>query len=188
MAASRPTIPALACDFASNMRKLWQDHIIWTHLYVITAAANLPDKELVTQRLLRNQVDIGDAIRPFYGPQAGDTLTQLLKDHILLAAAIIDDVKSNNTAKLNQDNTKWYANANAIATFLSNANPENLPLAEIQAMMKMHLDLLKKDVLDRIGGNYAEDVKAVDVIHQQILDMADTISVAIIRQFQEKFV
>ena len=78
-----------ATEFRNSMRKLWEDHIIWTRLYIVSAAANLPDKGPTTERLLQNQVDIGNAIKPFFGDAAGAKLTALLKDHILGAAGLI---------------------------------------------------------------------------------------------------
>src|SRR3954462_12561398 len=70
------------------VRKLWEDHITWTRIFIISAAADLSDKDAVTQRLLQNQVDIGNAIKPYYGNAAGDQLTALLKDHILISADV----------------------------------------------------------------------------------------------------
>ena len=34
-----------ATDFRAAMRKLWEDHITWTRLYIISVAADLPDKD-----------------------------------------------------------------------------------------------------------------------------------------------
>src|SRR5688572_12154878 len=48
------------------MRKLWEDHIAWTRLFIVSAAADLPDKAATTERLLQNQTDIGNAIKPYY--------------------------------------------------------------------------------------------------------------------------
>src|SRR5262245_34248452 len=53
--------------FHDAMRKLWEDHITWTRLFIVSFSADLPDLTATTNRLLRNQVDIGDAVRPFYG-------------------------------------------------------------------------------------------------------------------------
>jgi hypothetical protein len=75
-------------QFQDAMRRLWEDHITYTRLYIISAAGNLPDKDATAQRLLQNQTDIGNAIKPFYGDAAGDQLTSLLKQHILGAVAI----------------------------------------------------------------------------------------------------
>src|SRR2546425_3381906 len=82
-----------ALDFRNAMRKLWEDHVTWTRLYIVSAAADLPDKDLTAQRLLQNQVDIGNVIKPFYGDDAGNKLTALLKDHILGAADLIAAAK-----------------------------------------------------------------------------------------------
>ena len=45
-----------------GMRKLWEDHVTWTRLFIVSAAAGLPDKDATTARLLQNQTDIGDAV------------------------------------------------------------------------------------------------------------------------------
>jgi hypothetical protein len=65
------------------MRKLWEDHITWTRLAIVSFAGGLPDLQATEARLLANQVDIGNAIKPYYGRTAGNRLTALLKEHIL---------------------------------------------------------------------------------------------------------
>lgn len=173
--------------FHDGMRKLWEDHITWTRLYIISAASGLPDQQLTAQRLLQNQVDIGNAIKPYYGEAAGDQLTALLRDHILIAADLIDAAKVGDTTAFEQAKTRWYANADEIAAFLHNANPENWPLDEMQAMMKSHLDLTLKEASAHLTGDYATDIAAYDEIHAQILDMADMLSMGIIDQFPKQF-
>jgi hypothetical protein len=174
-------------DFQNAMRKLWEEHVTWTRLYIVSAAADLPDKGVTADRLLQNQVDIGNAIKPFYGDAAGNQLTALLKDHILLAAALIDDVKAGDTAKAKVDSDKWYANADEIATFLSNANPKNWPLKTMKAEMKMHLDLTLTEAADRLSGKFADDIKDYDAVENHILGMADVLSSGIIHQFPDRF-
>lgn len=174
-------------EFSKAMRKLWEDHITWTRLYIVSAAANLPDKDATAQRLLQNQADIGKAIVPFYGQAAGDKLTALLKDHILGAAALIDAAKSGDKAKIDAASAKWYANADEIATFLSSANPKNWPLAEMKAGMKMHLDLTLAEATARLQGKYTDDIADYDKIHAHILGLADLLSSGIIKQFPDKF-
>jgi hypothetical protein len=176
-----------AHDFSNAMRKLWEDHITWTRLYIVSAAADLPDKDLTTQRLLQNQVDIGNAIKPFYGEEAGTKLTALLKDHILGAAAIIAAAKAGNQPAVDAADKKWYANADDIASFLSGANPKQWPLAEMKAGMKTHLDLTLAEATARLKGDFATDIREYDKIHEHILGLADLLSNGIIKQFPNKF-
>ncbi len=174
-------------DFNNAMRKLWEDHLTWTRLYIISAAGNLPDKDATAQRLLQNQTDIGNAVAQFYGQPAGEKLTGLLKDHILGAAALIEAAKSGDKAKIDAAAAKWYANGDDIAAFLSGANPQNWPLADMKAGMKMHLDLTLKEATDRLQGKYADDVKDYDKVHEHILGLADLLSSGIEKQFPKRF-
>ncbi len=178
---------AKAAEFRSAMRKLWEDHITWTRLYIVSVAAGLPDADLTAQRLLQNQTDIGNAIKPYYGEDAGNKLTALLKDHILGAADLLAAAKSGDKAKVDAASKKWYSNADDIATFLSGANSKDWPLADMKAGMKMHLDLTLDEAVARLQGKYADDIKAYDKVHEHILGLADLLSTGIINQFPDKF-
>jgi len=149
--------------------------------------AGLPDKDAATQRLLQNQADIGNAIKPFYGNAAGDQLTALLKDHIVIAADVVTAAKANDKPKLDDANKRWTDNADQIAAFLSKANPKNWPETEMRTMMREHLKLTTNEAVARIQGDWAADVKAYDAVHEQILHMADGLSMGIVKQFPDKF-
>src|SRR5919202_2340779 len=101
-----------------DMRGLWEDHVTWTRVVIISAAAGLPDYQVAVGRLLKNQEDIGNAIKPFYGEAAGTELTRLLKDHITTAADLLVAAKTGNTSAQQEASTRWYANADDIARFL----------------------------------------------------------------------
>ena len=169
------------------MRKLWEDHITWTRLFIVSALADLPDKSATTDRLLQNQVDIGNAIKPYYGDAAGEKLTALLKTHITTAAELVAAAKTNDSAKMADATKRWYANADEIAAFLSGANPKNWPAAEMKQMMHEHLDLTTAEAVAHLKGNWADDVAAYDKIHGQILQMADMLTAGIIKQYPARF-
>ena len=173
--------------FHDDMRKLWEDHITWTRLAIVSFAAGLPDLQATEARLLRNQVDIGNAIKPFYGRTAGNRLTALLKEHILGAVALLQAAKSGDSAAITKASNAWYANANQIADFLSAANPHNWPRAEMRAMMKTHLDETLKEAQDRLGGKFAADIRDYEAVHHHILEMADQLSNGIFAQFPQRF-
>lgn len=169
------------------MRQRWEDHIAWTRLTIVSLAAGLPDEPSTAQRLLQNQSDIGDAIKPFCGAAAGDALTTLLRGHILAAASMLDAAKRGDTVTVNAAAAQWYANADSIATFLSAANPRHWPATALQAALKMHLDLTLKEATARLHNDWAADIAAYDEVHRHILQMADVLSDGIIKQFPSRF-
>jgi hypothetical protein len=185
--------PAGAAESAKGMalqgamRKLWEDHITWTRIFIISAAADLPDKAAATDRLLQNQVDIGNAIKPYYGDAAGNQLTTLLKEHITTAAEVVTAAKAGDKAKQDDATKRWFTNADQIADFLSKANPKSWPQSEMRKMMRDHLNLTTEEVVARLQGNWAADIAAYDKVHDQILHMADMLSAGIISQHAAKF-
>jgi hypothetical protein len=119
--AALPTAARVA--FHDQMRKLWEDHVTWTRLAIVTFADRSPGFDATAARLLQNQTDIGNAIALFYGTAAGQQLSNLLHDHITIAVALLQDARAGDTAAFGSDKASWYANANQIADFLSAANP-----------------------------------------------------------------
>jgi len=87
-----------AASLQMALRRLWADHVIWTRDYVIAAVAGAPDAEAAATRLLKNQEDIGNAVASVYGETAGQALTDLLKEHIMIAVDLIEAAKSGDDA------------------------------------------------------------------------------------------
>ena len=173
--------------FRNEMRKLWEDHIVWTRMAIVSLTSDTADTEASVGRLLQNQTDIGDAVKPFYGDAAGTELTRLLREHITIAAELIGAAKTGDEAGVAAAQAAWGANADAIAEFLQGANPRHWPLAELQAMLHDHLDLTTQEAVARLQGDWAADVAAYDEIHVQALHMADMLSVGIVKQFPRRF-
>lgn len=173
--------------FSNTMRKLWSDHASWTRNVIVDFAEDAPGTADDVNRLLKNQEDIGDAIKPYYGEDAGNQLTALLKDHIIIAGNILTAAKTRNDSDLNKLIDSWYDNGNDIAAFLSSANPENWELHHMKEHMKDHLDWTLKEATAQLNGNYQESIDAYDEIYQQLLHLADQLSSGIALQFPEKF-
>ena len=170
-----------------DMRKLWSDHVIWTREYVVAATSNQSDATAAANRLMKNQEDIGAAVAAYYGKAAGDRLTSLLKEHISIAVDIIKFAKAGDKTSQQQADAKWHANGEAIADFLSKANPNWLRATLVQ-MMNMHLSTTTDEVVARLTKNWDGDVRAFDAVYNHILAMADALADGIVKQFPEKFV
>lgn len=169
------------------MRELWEQHVAWTRMAITDFAAGSAGFNATANRLLQNQEDIGDAIKPFFGNKAGNTLTSLLHDHITIAVELLQAAKDGDTAAFDDANTRWYKNANDIADFLSAANPKNWARADMRQMMKVHLDQTLAEASAELTGHYVKSVRKYDHIEHHMLDMADMLSAGIIAKFPNKF-
>ena len=197
-----------AIELQVGMRKLWEDHIIWTRNVILCVVDELPGSEQAMKRLLQNQVDIGSAIKPYYGDEAAKKLTELLYAHINISMEVIKAAKADNaerlytqitisekevkaakahnTATLDEATRRWYANADEISGFFNSLNP-NWTFVDMQLMMNDHLKLTTDEAIQRIKKDYDMDIIVYDKVHTEILKMSDMLSDGIIKQFSEKF-
>ena len=185
--SSAATITRGELALRRDMRQLWEDHIVWTRLAIISLTTGSPDAEATVARLLKNQTDIGDAVKPFYGKAAGNELTRQLEQHILVAADVIAAAKAGDEAKLADAQTRWARNGDDIAKVLNSVNPRYWRLAAMKAELRMHLKLTTDEAVARLTGNWAADVAAYDKIHRHALHISDLLSTGIVGQFPKRF-
>ena len=171
----------------TDMRVLWEDHIVWTRLAIISLTTGSADTQATVARLLQNQIHIGNAVKPYYGKAAGEKLTAELRKHILIAADVVAAAKAGDPAKLADAQARWRANADAIAGVLSSVNPRHWKLGVMKAEMHKHLALTTQEAVARLQGEWAADVAAYDRIHRHILHMSDLLADGLIEQFPKRF-
>jgi hypothetical protein len=112
-----------AVAFHDAMRELWEYHGTYTERAIVDYVAGNPDTTADIATLLRNQVDIGNAVKPYYGAAGGKALTKLLTTHINDAVAVLKAAKAGDAAATKKASAAFYANGNQIAGFLHNAHP-----------------------------------------------------------------
>ncbi|MCC3865209.1 glycosyltransferase [Terrisporobacter petrolearius] len=174
------------CDLRMLQRKLWIDHVSWTRNTIISDLSSLEDTGPVLERLLKNQDDTGNSIKPYYGEEAGNKLASLLREHIELAVKVTDSAKSGNKTDLEKYNKLWYENADKIAEFLSSANP-NYSQKVLKDMLHKHLQYVTDQVVARLNKDWNADIKAYNKGEDHMIEFADIITQGIIKQFPQKF-
>ena len=185
-AASEAVAKTDSVEFKRAVRVLWEDHVAWTRLFIVSAVAGLPDTEATAERLLKNQDDIGNAVAQYYGDDAGKKLATLLRSHIAIAGDLVTAAKAGDNAKVTSASDAWYANADEIAAFLASANPA-WPEDTLKTMMRGHLDQTLREATAQLTGDYKASVTEYDHITTHILEMADALSNGIVTQFPDRF-
>jgi hypothetical protein len=181
------SISPKALAFHDAMRALWESHGTWTERAIVDFVGGLPDTSLAIGRLLQNQTDIGNAVKPYYGRKAGNELTTLLKGHINAAVGLLKAAKSGDPHAIATAKAAFYANGNQVARFLHTANPQHWSLAAMKTMMRIHLNQVVALAVDQLQDHYAAAIRLYDVYIGHILDMADMLSTGIMQQFPVQF-
>lgn len=169
-------------QLSNSLRRLWMEHVMWTRYFIVSTAANLGDLQSVTNRLLRNPGDFADMLRPLYGNEIAMKFKKLLTEHLMIAADLVNAAKVGDTKTADEKRRKWYENADEIANFLGEINPywnRNI----WQTMFYDHLKMTDDEVGQILTGQYDASIAQYDAIQKEALDMADYMSLGIIRQF-----
>lgn len=169
-------------DLMNYFRMLWEQHIAWTRMTVMGLVHQLPEAELILQRLLRNAADFSSALAAFYGEEAAEEFQRLFTEHITIAGELVQALMAGNNNAVTEADRRWRENADQIAAFLAGINPywrED----DWSAMLYEHLDLLSKNIENMIAQNYVESINGYDEIEMQALEMADMMAEGLAMQF-----
>ena len=174
-------------DLKNDMRLLWEQHVAWTRMTIISLVFHLPDVDFVITRLLQNATDMGHSLLPYYGKKFAKTYGELIKDHLIIAANLVKAALAGDQKTAGAEEKKWYANANEIVEFLTHINPY-LNKEMLRNMFYEHLALTKAEAVFMITKDYHSGVEVYDKIEREALEMSDAITKGIVKQFPGLFV
>lgn len=170
----------------NHIRMLWEQHVMWTRLVILSIVFDLPDVDLVTSRLLRNPIDFENVLKIYYGETGAARFAELFKSHLVIAAQLVKAAKAGDNQAATDAEKKWYANADEIAAFLGRINPY-WSQADWRKMLYEHLALTKTEAVDMLNKDYSASIATYDKIERQALAMADMMAAGIIMQFSDAF-
>jgi len=188
--SSEPAAPNVIskaqADLSDHIRMLWEQHVVWTRLTILSLVFNLPDVDLVTNRLLRNPKDFEALLKPLYGEMAAARFAELFTEHLIIAAELVKAAKAGDSNAAADAEKRWYANADEIAAFLASINPY-WSEESWKTMLYDHLAMTKNEAVNMLTGKYEDGITIFDQIEKQALDMADMMTNGIVNQFPEIF-
>lgn len=169
-------------DLLKQMNLVWEQHIMWTRMLLISIAENLADLDATQNRLLQNPKDVANVFRRYFGNQAANTIERLLTEHLVIGKNLIVALKNNNQKLATDLNTKWYKNADEMAEAFSSLSTF-YPKEVVRKMFYNHLKLTTDEVTARLRKDYPADINAYDTVQKEILEMSQFFVNGIARQF-----
>jgi hypothetical protein len=170
-----------AQEFHAQQRKLWQEHASWERFLIISNLSGLPDLEVTTARLVRNQRELGDSFKVVLGEAGGDQLTQMLVDHVAGEVSVIEAMKAENEMAAGAARAMWVANADQLAAFLSAGIPA-LDAAQVRVEMRDHLEHTSAQAAHRLAAEYRQEIDDFDAALTGGLEFADSLSAGVATQ------
>ncbi|HEX7467188.1 MAG TPA: hypothetical protein VF324_01200 [Methanobacterium sp.] len=164
-------------DFDKKWMRLWEEHVAWTRLTIISLVdIKDPTETVATEnRLLRNTKDMTEVCRMFYSEEAAKKFDELMSEHLTTAAELVQAAVDGDNDKAGDAEKRWYKNADDIASTLNMLNP-NWEEKEMKNMLYDHLRLTKAEAVARLTKDYATDISTYDEIEKQARMMADGFS------------
>lgn len=166
-------------DYKLKSRFLWNDHVSYTRNAIVSVPAKLADASAIYTRLLKNQDDIGEFIKPYYTDTQVSGLVDLLKQHIALAIDVINGAEGSEAT--------WRTNGDDLVRFMSDMNPMFWTVATLGPLWTLHQDLTISQIRARAEMKWDDDIAAYDNNHMNICAMADAFSNGTIYKNMESF-
>lgn len=167
-------------------RTLWQEHVFWTRMAIISIIQDSEDKGPVLNRLLRNHEDMAETLAPYLGNETASEYGNLIEKHLQIAAEMVTAAREDDQTAFEDASARWYENADEIAAFENTTIPK-LALDERKAMWHEHLNLTNNEVIELLNEDYSTSIDTFDLIEEQANMMADSLANGIIQQFPERF-
>lgn len=166
-------------------RKLFTDHAMYIKFYIESFGNNLKDVDVITARLLKNQDEIGEFVRPIVGEENGNKLAKLLREHIMASIGALKAMKSGDVKQVNDAEKVVFANSKEVATLLSSFNPKILPLEAMIREFSHHNEYILQIATLCKEGKYEEEVKTFDAYFNHMITFSDMIAAALTPKEQD---
>jgi hypothetical protein len=178
---------AMTAQTAAVLRDVWIGHIFWVRgVSLAVIEKNDAAMKAAEQQAVANAQAIAASIEPFYGAAAKEAFFKLLAGHYgavkaYLVATAGDD--SSGQAAATQSLT---SNAEAIAVFLSKANP-HLPKEALQALLLAHGGHHIQQIQQLKERNFTAEAKTWESMKEHVYQIADATADALAKQFPKRF-
>lgn len=186
-AAQSAATPAPAAPkLHAALRSLWQGHVQRTRAYANAVKAHdaaAADKD--AKDVVANATDIANAVGGFYGDAAGKQMLQLLAGHWGGVKAMTDAAATGDKVVQQKAMDDLAANADAIAKFLSGANPY-LPDDAVRGLLMAHAGHHHAQIDEIMRGDTQAEAATWKAMQAHMDTIADALADAIAKQFPAK--
>jgi len=179
--------PARVEEMKQTLRDLWVGHIFWVRHVVSNIATNDPEeRDAAEKEVVANTKQIASTIAPFYGEAASEKFYSLLDINIGAVREYSEATVAGNTRQQDAALAHLASNADDIADFFSRLNPY-LQKETVRGLIAAHGAHHVLQINQYKVREYAHLGATWPMMRQHVYVIADTIAMALAKQFPSKF-
>ena len=149
---SAPFLPEMSA-LGKYVHQLWAEHFLYTREYVQARVISSPFLDATAKRLFRNQKDLAQVLSlAVQNPSLERTLHAGLKEHIAIAAALVDAAVKGDSQEAKRQRTLWSENGREIAVSLHSGLKSRRSVGFWEEAMEHHLVTTLTEAKALIGG------------------------------------
>ena len=170
----------------AHFRDLWNHHValITQTLIAMTRDSTVQQMERLTTQLMINQGNIGDYLASVYGKPFGNSIAELLYEHVKLTMNVMqalllfphsaDLIEEFKVESVIYDEWLKHALTVADALYARMVRPADLSThRKLRKIMQSHVEMTLEQMFDTLYEYWSKAADAYRLIHSDIIDLAD---------------
>ena len=179
--------PARVEEMQQTLRDLWVGHIFWVRHVVSNIVTHDPEeRDAAEKEVETNTKQIANTMTPFYGEAASEKLYRLLEGNIGAVEEYSEATVAGDKRQQDAALAHLASNADEIADFLSHLNPY-LQKDIVRSLIATHGAHHVLQINQYKTKDYAPLGATWPMMRQHVYVIADTMTMALAKQFPSKF-
>jgi len=162
-------------NLVNEMRYLWLQLVIWSRSYITNSAARQDAVPAFYERLHSIPQGFFNYMDTFFGQAIAEQLINLLSQHIIIFADLINALSVGNQQAANRSQSAWYGNSNSIAVFLVQIN-DTWNYYQWLDLLNRYLEMFLDEAIAVMSSDYRREIAIYDRLQYQSLLIADYMS------------
>ncbi|WP_227017071.1 acetylglutamate kinase [Sinanaerobacter chloroacetimidivorans] len=159
-------------NLINRIRRLMMQLAMWRRAFLISAATDLANLDIVWQRLYRIPSDFKVLFEIFFGEEIAEQFQSSLSNQILIGAEIMDAQKAGDIAAIDDATIRMYQNADELANFLAEINPF-WDEEKWKDLLYSYYRITILEMVTVLAGRYEDAIALYEGLEDQALKIGD---------------
>jgi hypothetical protein len=180
--------PVHVAEMQQTLRDLWLAHIfLIQHVVLYNVTYDPAEQDAADKQVLDNAKQIANTFTPFYGEARSEKLFTLLTGHYAAVKEYSEATIAGSNLQQDAALARLASNADDIDAFFNGVNPTHLPKDTIRGLIAAHGAHHVAQIKQYKKKEYAHIEEGWPMMRQYVYVIADTLAMALAKQFPDKF-